>query len=159
MTKVGVNELARHLCTNREGLKRLEDAGVIERLADGKSYDQDDCRRKVFEHLRERQARGASSGTKLLDARARLTELRIAVQEHRLADVAETTGALETITGWYITVLEGLPGTISKARQDRELRAELKQWVSDTRTQLSARCRKQAESLTTTGKAAGGWLS
>jgi hypothetical protein len=39
-TIVGVSELALHLCTNREGLKRLEEAGVIQRLPDGKSYDQ-----------------------------------------------------------------------------------------------------------------------
>jgi hypothetical protein len=155
MTKVGVNELARHLCTNREGLKRLEDAGVIERLADGKSYNQDDCRRRVFEYLRLRQARGAGAGTKLLDARARLTELRIAVQEHKLADVAETIGALETVTAWYIVTLEGLPGRIKQARQDRELREELKTFVFETRNQLAERCRLQAESLETTGKAEG----
>ena len=35
MSSVGVNELARHLATNREGVARLVEAGVIERHGDG----------------------------------------------------------------------------------------------------------------------------
>jgi hypothetical protein len=151
MIKAGVSETAAHLFTNREGLKRLEDAGVVERLSDGKSYDLDDCRRRVLEHLRSRP-RGGGANQKLLEARARLTELRIAEREHKLADTEEMIGALAAITSWYVAALEGLPGAISKARNDRELRRELETWVFNTRTALAQRSHKQAEAMEKTGK-------
>jgi hypothetical protein len=136
---VGINELARHLFCTRETLHRYEEAGVIERQPDGKSYDQDACREAVLKHLRARAPRGSSASAKLQEARARLTELRIRKTEHTLADVNETVAAMQFLATGTVNVLEGLPGSILRAREDRQLRAELEQWVQNARTRLGCR--------------------
>ena len=154
---VGVNELARHLVCNRETLHHYEEAGIIKREPDGKTYNQDLCREAVLKHLRARPPRGSGASAKLQEARTRLTELRIAKTKHELADVNETIAAMQFLATSTVTVLEGLPGTILRAREDRQLRTELEQWVRNARTALADQMDRQAQSLETTGTAADSW--
>jgi hypothetical protein len=158
MIQAGVNEMARHLFTNAEGIKRLQESGVIERLPDGQHFDLDDTRRRYLEHLRSRP-RGGGANQKLLEARARLTEIRIAEREGRLADVEEMVNALAAVTAWYVAALEGLPGAIAKARGDRELRQELEVWVHNTRTALADKSEAQANAMEKTGQGIDVWAA
>jgi hypothetical protein len=159
MTEVGSSALSAHLFINREQLRRLEMAGVVERLPDGKSFDQDVCRRRYLEYLKSRSGRGSGASTRLLEARERLTQLRIAEREHKLCGVEETNAALTSFAGLTVGALEGLPGGIARARSDRELRAELQAWVTATRTRLADAAEKIADNLEKTGGIGDVWAA
>jgi hypothetical protein len=157
VSNVGVNELAKHLATNREGIARLVEGDVIKRCDDG-TYNLDDCRVAYIRHLRDRP-RGTGASTRLLEARERLTLLRVAEREHRLCGVEETNAAVTSFCGLTVAALEGLPGSIARARTDRELRAELQQWVTATRTRLADKAEKIADNLERTGQIGDPWAA
>jgi hypothetical protein len=158
MTEVGSSALSAHLFINREQLRRLEMAGVIERLPGGKTFDQDESRRRYLENLKSRP-RGGGASTRLLEARERLTLLRIAEREHKLCGVEETNAALTSFAALAVNSLEGLPGSIGQARSDRGLRTDLQAWVTATRTRLADAAEQIADNLERTGQIGDVWAA
>jgi hypothetical protein len=150
-TIVGVNELARHLCTNREGLKRLEEQGVIARLPDGKSYDQEDCRRRYLEHLRSRPTARSSKQDALYEARAALAQLRAKKLAGELCHVSDFDDAWTEVIGYLLAALVGFPARIIR---DVALRRTIEQELDRLRHDVCDHFRRRADELEGKGKAA-----
>jgi hypothetical protein len=95
----------------------------------------------------------AGNATKLLEARTRLAELRIAERANRVVDTQEVTAALQFLAGTCVTTFESLPGMIAKARTDPALRVDLIEWVRRSRSYVADAVEQQADSLVATGEA------
>ena len=149
-SNVGVNELAKHLATNREGIARLVEGGVIERRADGK-FDIDACRTRYIEHLRSRPARG-SSNRALLDARTKLTNIRIAEQQHRLCVTDEWEAAWDFTIGAIKVAFDAVPARCFP--RNVEGRAVVQREVDAALHEICDTAERQSRSLHETGNAA-----
>ncbi len=129
---------------------RLCQKGIIESLPDGK-YDLDACRTRYIRHLRSRPPRGESQA-KLLDARARLAQLKFDERAHRLI---ETEGALDALTQIVGTVLVELVGLVPAiAGKDVRERRRIEDLIFQMRVRVSGQLKAQADALRATGKAA-----
>jgi hypothetical protein len=102
---------------------------------------------KLVTHLRQRKPQLSDEQRAYHQARADREKLKYAVEIGKLGSTEEMVGALDTFTGWYLTTLDTLPGAIRKARQDRELRAELKKWVFDQCNALSEKAKAAAAAI------------
>jgi hypothetical protein len=145
-------ELTRHLVGNNELIPRLLEKGVIVQRPDGQ-FDRDECREKYIRHLRARPPRGAGNA-KLLEARTKLAELRVAERTHTVVNTEEVTAALQFLANTCVTIFESLPGMIAKARTDLALRSDLLDWVRRSRTHVADAMEAHAASLEATGEAA-----
>jgi phage terminase Nu1 subunit (DNA packaging protein) len=149
---VGRMELTRHLVGNNELIPRLLEKGVIEQRPDG-TFDRDECREKYIRHLRARPPRGTGNA-KLLEARTKLAELRVAERTHKVVSTEEVTAALQFLASTCANIFDGLPYSIAEARSNPVLRATLTDWVRRSRNHVADAMEAHAASLEATGESA-----
>jgi hypothetical protein len=149
---VGINELARHLATNRETIHRLREKGVIEVLEDDK-YDLDDCREKYIRYLRARPPRGTGNA-ELLKARTQLAQLRVDERSHELIRRDEWFATWQIAWNFVLVRLTELPSRIFP--RDVPNRRVVEAAVNQLRQQVCDEIERQADALEQTGEPAPG---
>ena len=149
MGHVGVNELARHLFTNREGIARLVEKGVLTRPEDGR-YDLDECRRAYIEHLRTRPAAGATR-VELDKLKAQQARLRIERETHSLVRRTEFDDAWTYVIGVLTSKLVAVPNRCSR---DIEMRRTIEREIGEARNEAADEFARQSDALEQTGRMA-----
>ena len=144
MVNVNGVKLAVHLCCTRESIGDYAAAGIITKLPDGR-FDQDDCRARVFKHLRDKAAgRTGNSGADLSAARAKLASVQTEAMQLK-TDIAngkycEVSRAGEILTaeiaGFRENVL-AMPGAAADAictlcGGDAHLRGQIEDALRDS---------------------------
>jgi phage terminase Nu1 subunit (DNA packaging protein) len=136
---VGVNELARHLATNREGIARLVEQGVIMRQPDGK-YDIDDCRVAYLKHLRERKAVVSPERARFEQARAQREEMKARKLAGELCWTRDLNDAWVALIGYIVAGLVAIPARCTRdVALRRTIEAELDAWRTDVANEFERR--------------------
>ena len=144
-TTMTTQELCAATGYSAPALVDLEKSGVIAREA--KDTWPFETVRKIISHLRERKPQLSEEQKAYHAARADRERLKYAQEVGKLGSTEEMIDALSMFTGWYVATLETLPSSIRKARRDRELRAELVQWVTTQRNALAEKSHAAAAGI------------
>jgi phage terminase Nu1 subunit (DNA packaging protein) len=145
---VGINELCRHLDTNREGIHRMVEQGVIVRLPDGR-YDQDEARVAYLRHLRERKSVDSPERARFEAARAAREEMKAKKLAGELCYTREFEEAWTAVTGYMVAGIVAIP---ARCTRDVALRAVIEKQLDAWRTDVADYFKRKAEELE--GKAA-----
>jgi len=137
-------QLGVHLGITRQRIAALADVEhVIERLPNGR-FDQDACRLRYLDWLRDPARRSARSeaDARFVDAKAELLELRIAEKCRALIPRSEVDETLDGIAGIVTTHLGGMA---ARCTSDLRIRAVIDAVVSEVRTEMAAAANKLAD--------------
>jgi len=94
--------LAAHLDCARETISDYIAKGIIEKLPDGR-YDEDDCRKRVLKHLRDRNA--GRTGGELSSQRAELAKEQVETVRIKNAALRGDLVSLEAVARQYDALL------------------------------------------------------
>ena len=136
--------LAEHLACVPSYIRKLVDAGVIERRSDGK-FDQDQCRTKYLAHLREDRKRSPKSAAdvEFTSAKAELIRLRIDEKKRTTILREEAMDREDKLVGLFLSALSSMPAQCAVG--DLQIRRRLERWVHTTRTDIAADLNKLAD--------------
>ena len=141
---VTLSDIAEHLGLSRTTIRDLEIEGVINR-----AMGLDDCRLAYIRHLRTRRSSAADDRLRL--ARAKAIEQRTRREAHELAPIAETLAVIDAAIGSLMFHLSSVP---ARCTRDITMRKVIETEVNRARSATADECERQAQSLTSTGKAA-----
>ena len=139
-----LSEIAGHLGVSRTAARDLEIQGIINRAA---GFDA--CRLAYIRHLRTRRSSAADDRLRL--ARARAIEQRTRREAHELVPFGESLAVIDAAIGKLMVHLGSVP---ARCTRDIEMRKIIETEINRARTAAADEFERQAQSLTSTGKAA-----
>jgi hypothetical protein len=143
-TAAKLSEVAAHLGISRTATRDLEIQGVINRAA-----GLDACRLAYIRHLRARRSNAADDRLRL--ARAEAIELRTQQEARKLVPCEESLAVVDRVLGKLIYHLDTIP---ARCTRDVDMQTIIKTEIDRARIAGADECKRQAQSLRGTGKAA-----
>ena len=136
--------MAEHLACAPSYVRKLVDAGVIERRADGK-FDLDASRLRYIAHLRSERRQSPRSAADTEHAAAKTTLLQIRIEEQRriLVRRDEHEAMLDQVAGLVLTKLSGWPARI--AGHDLTVRRKAEAVLRELRVEIAEACTAKAD--------------
>jgi hypothetical protein len=138
---LNVSAVARHLFLSPARVRELEAEGVFQRL-DGK-LALDECRHRYIDHLRQRRPKSPAD-EKWREERARQLALQNAVKARDLIAITEAVEGLETVIGFVLSELHGMPARVTR---DLELRRRLDEDIFGMRQRVTDKLGRITETL------------
>jgi hypothetical protein len=140
-----LSEIASHLALSRTAARDLEIQGILHRT-DGL----DACRLAYIRHLRScRRSNAADDQLRL--ARAKAIELRTLREAHNLVPCEESLAVVDAVMGKLIFHLDTVP---ARCTRDCSMRRIIESEIDRARTATADECKRQAQFLRESGKAA-----
>jgi phage terminase Nu1 subunit (DNA packaging protein) len=134
-----------------EWVRRLIAEGVVKRSPNGGVF-RDEVVRAYIAWIQDEQRRATKSASesRVKDARAREIELRIALREGELIDLADHDAIVDEMAGIFIAALSSLPARVTR---DTPLRRKIEQECDAIRGTIAETARKRASELRAVGDA------
>jgi hypothetical protein len=146
---ISAETAAKLLMINERHLRKIVEAGWIEKSPDGKYLLLQTVQGFIrYKNDEVKRASQTAAKSRVHDARARETELRISKAEHKLVDREETMLVADLVVGALRAELDGLGASITR---DLSLRDRIDERVREILSAASKRLAQIAASLAANG--------
>lgn len=144
-TSVTATGLGRHLDLSLQRVMQLVEEGIIPRRDDG-GFDQDECRIRYINFIREdgRRAKNSAENVRLNDAKAKAIEIRNARADRQLIEVTE---AIEFVDSALGGIRADFTGFAARVTRDLRLRRKIEDAIDDVFRGGAERMAKAAKVL------------